>query len=166
MVPQRAVWKALPGWVMLTRRHAEEVRTACRYYGHNVVFIINITILSSSFSFFFFLHSSYFLLIQLSFFIHFLLHLSFISPWLLLHSPSFSYTPPLTLDSAILTLHSPHSPFLSPPSLLHSPLPSHHLFLITHSPLSSLSTLLSSPSTPLSSPLLSPIIRYSYCLSA
>jgi hypothetical protein len=25
LIPPKAVWKALPGWVMLTRRHAEEV---------------------------------------------------------------------------------------------------------------------------------------------
>ena len=30
IIPQRAVWKSLPGWIMLTRRHAEEVRTNVR----------------------------------------------------------------------------------------------------------------------------------------
>ena len=26
-IPQRAVWKTLPGWIMLTRRHAHEVKS-------------------------------------------------------------------------------------------------------------------------------------------
>lgn len=30
IIPQRAVWKSLPGWIMLNRRHAEEVRTNVR----------------------------------------------------------------------------------------------------------------------------------------
>ena len=153
MVPQRAVWKALPGWVMLTRRHAEEARTAravctcaCYCYCNYYHYYYNLLQFCYFPSHFFFPGFSLFPLcstiISSSFPPSSLLHLSSVSPPFPLftyHSLS-SYHPPLSsYHPPLFSYYPPLSSYHPPLSSYHPPLSSYHPPLSSyHPPLSSL----------------------------